>query len=177
MTDHIKLEMPNFNILNFNMPNFKIPITITPFNFWVLLSTLFTTTGGIVSLYGTDPTGTCRLGVEITAVALQGVAVIFCLIAIAIAGWNTHSNENIKKSYAPNQKFLGWHWKPKKPRNREIIQALILIIANIACLIMAILILVDRQCTVFVYNAVYNIFGGGRLIFNHYDIISRSRIE
>jgi hypothetical protein len=59
---------------------------------------------GIVSLYSTTSIGQCRFPVSIAAAVLQGVSLIFCLIAMAFAGWQNNSEEKDKNSSANSQR-------------------------------------------------------------------------
>lgn len=62
-------------------------LTIDKTDACILLSSLFTTVSGIVSLYGRDKQDACRFGVAVATTVLQGSALLFCLIALALFGW------------------------------------------------------------------------------------------
>ena len=135
---------------------------ITWFDLWVLCSSLCTTVGGILSLYGTDKFGDCRFGLEVAATVIQGIALIFCLIAITIAAWKTRDRINARGSSLRNSKTDSFSMPvitTTHHSNSKVLQVLILLIVNIASLLMVIIILINRGCSSFVYNAIYNIFG------------------
>lgn len=141
---------------------------ISTFDFWLLLSAFFTTVGSIVILYAPSRSGICNRNVEIAAVTLQGIGVLFALMSMVTAAWsNTRSktSTDMSNSKPPTIQFRLWRrFKPelstrRLSSRRPIIQACIIIIINIVTLIMAVIILVTGDCENFVYNAVYNIFG------------------
>ena len=129
-----------------------IVIFIAYHDLWMLISALFTSAGGILSLYGVDGEGgSCRREIGIVSIILQGIALVFCSIALATGAWKIY----------PQIKFRGNHLNTNKKRTEQnaIIQSGILIVVNIVCLIMVVLILVTEGCNHFGYTAVYNIVG------------------
>lgn len=149
----------------------SLEFDISYFNLWLLVSSLFTAVGGVVSLYGPNGSDDCRVGVEIAAIILQGIAVIFCLIAITSAAWNFNYETNIKNSSVKKQKRDS-KLRRDKVKNTHVIQALILIVVNIVSLIMVVIILVTKGCNEFIFNTVYNIFGiAGSFIINLITLI------
>ena len=131
---------------------------VTPFDLLVLVSSLFTTVGGILSLYGTDKFGSCNNRIAQAAIAVQSVAVLLCLLAIVITGWNSRSEANPSKSPVQDRGpclFI----LSKRTTNPGLIQAFVLTIVNIVSLVMVTLIWVQSGCNNFVYNAIYNIVG------------------
>ena len=142
---------------------------ISTFDFWLLLSTFFTTAGSIVILYAPSREGVCRRGVEIAAVTLQGIAVLFALFSMVTAALtNTRNNQASKDE--PNSKseentsfslgnVTAGLSTTRLSSKRPIIQGCIIIVINVVTLIMAVIILVTGDCENFIYNAVYNIFG------------------
>ena len=125
--------------------------SITIFNIWLLLSTLCTTVGGIVSLYGTDKFEYCRPGIQIGATVLQGLSVVFCLFALATRSWpSARRNAGDKMPSLENKASdSSVDLKAIPIPRRSIIQQLILISVNITSLVMIVLTLVTQGCSFF----------------------------
>jgi hypothetical protein len=128
-------------------------ITITGFNIWVLASSLFTTVGGVVSLYAANnEIGTCRRGVEIAALVLQCVAELFCVIALIVGVVDTYCK---KKTKPFHQIYKNVATGPQRPTWQGTLQAVILFAVNAICIIMVVLIYVYDACFTFAYSAIY----------------------
>ena len=135
------------------------------FHIWLLLGSFCSTAGGILSLYGSDKTNECRLGVQIAAVIVQSLAVIFTLISIIVVYLKKRNKQ--QKNPRAHSLFRGEIVMSYSiPKTSELVEALIILITNVACLVMIILIIVTRGgCTHFALNALYNIFSVAGSLF------------
>ena len=127
----------------------------TAFRLGLLISTFFTTVGGIVSLYAMNKDRTCRHVVQITALVFQCIALVACLLALITTAWPQKPQTTPFKP-SPSRRGLPGLVRlhvinQHQNSRRSIIQTFVLIVVNIVCLIMIVLLYVN--------NAVYNIFG------------------
>lgn len=128
---------------------------------WVVLSTFLTAGAGILSLYGTNKDGGCYYGVAIATTVLQGISLVFCVFGLAAFAWRVNKRLNKDSNSEKKSKKRCLKILSSETSTPAIVQVVVMIIVNIASLVMALLILTNEGgCTVFAYNAAYNIIGG-----------------
>jgi hypothetical protein len=135
-------------------------LVITSFRLFMLISALLSTVAGIMALYGAGVNGVgCRPGLEITATALQGTALLSCMIALTIAVCKRFPRGNIYTQSA--QTYACCHFGGEGPKDTEVFNGVITLLTNIGGFIMILFILLKNDCGNPSYNAVYSILSIG----------------
>ena len=123
----------------------------------MLISTGFSTTAAIISLYG-HGNGGCRRGFVVAPVVLQPIAVVVCLLGCIIGTKNYLCGNRMYRVKQPVSK--SGRFVAELPNRLELIAGVIQLLGNVVSLVMLALILATPDgCNNNTYNIVNSICG------------------